>query len=141
MDIINIAETQGESRGVAQLDLLNQNFTSEEITNNGLGRDDFLQILIAQLQNQDPTAPMEDKAFIAQMAQFSTLEQMTNLSQEFSELNDMLSTSHLVSLIGRNVSLSNGEQGQVTNINSGKYPQIMLNGRWHDYDTVENVGK
>ena len=57
--------------------------------NNQLGKDEFLKILIVQLQNQDPLRPMEDKDFIAQMAQFSTLEQMQNMGKDFESLKAM----------------------------------------------------
>ncbi|MCL2010195.1 MAG: flagellar hook assembly protein FlgD [Synergistaceae bacterium] len=48
---------------------------------NELGKDAFLRLLIAQLSNQDPLNPMDDREFIAQMAQFSTLEQMTQMTK------------------------------------------------------------
>ena len=54
--------------------------------NSALGKDAFLQILITQLQNQDPTSPMDDREFIAQMAQFSSLEQMQNMTKAMENL-------------------------------------------------------
>ncbi|MFD1735819.1 flagellar hook assembly protein FlgD [Bacillus salitolerans] len=56
---------------------------TKERTSKGdvLGKDDFLKILMTQLQNQDPLNPMQDKDFIAQMATFTSLEQMTNMNK------------------------------------------------------------
>ena len=51
-----------------------------------LGKDDFLKLLITQLTQQDPTSPMKDQDFIAQMAQFSSLEQMKNISTGISRM-------------------------------------------------------
>lgn len=65
----------------------NPNFKVTDKKDNGaLGKDAFLQILITQLQNQDPTSPMDDKEFIAQMAQFSSLEQMQNMTKAMEDL-------------------------------------------------------
>lgn len=80
-------------------------------TPNGLGKDDFLKLLLAQLSNQDPLKPMEDKEFIAQLAQFNTLEQMQQVNRH---LVDMLATQTLAqasALIGKVV-----EAGRISGV-------------------------
>ena len=64
--------------------------------NSQLGKDEFLKILMAQLQNQDPTNPMKDNEFIAQMAQFSSLEQMTNMTQAFEKFSSGQQQTQLI---------------------------------------------
>ncbi|MBE7412118.1 MAG: flagellar hook capping protein [Leptospiraceae bacterium] len=65
-----------------------------------LGKDDFLKLLITQLSHQDPTSPVKDQDFIAQMAQFSSLEQMKNISSGISKMESRQSYS----LVGKIVS-------------------------------------
>ncbi|BAU27673.1 flagellar basal-body rod modification protein FlgD [Aneurinibacillus soli] len=79
----------------------NVNKTAEE--KSMLGKDDFLRILVTQLQNQDPTQPLQDREFIAQMAQFSTLEQMTNMNKMMSTLAESQTLGGLSGMIGKNV--------------------------------------
>ncbi|HHY74628.1 MAG TPA: flagellar hook assembly protein FlgD [Bacillus bacterium] len=64
-----------------------------------LGKDEFLKILMVQLANQDPLNPMEDKEFIAQMAQFSTLEQMTRMTASFEKFMEFQKTNVLASYV------------------------------------------
>ncbi len=61
-----------------------------------MGKDAFMKILIAQLQNQDPTNPMKDNEFIAQMAQFSALEQTMNLAMAFEKFAEAQSETQLI---------------------------------------------
>lgn len=71
-----------------------------------LGKDEFLKILMAQLSNQDPLNPMEDKEFISQMATFSSLEQMMNMNESISYLVNNQSVSPVIQyshLIGKEV--------------------------------------
>jgi len=107
-----------------------------------LGRDDFLKILITQLAYQDPTSPMEDKEFIAQMAQFSTLEQMTAMAQDFSKLTSMLMGNEASSALGKSVELVEGDrtvQGLVQAVTRGEIPQVLVNGNFYNWEQVTKV--
>jgi flagellar basal-body rod modification protein FlgD len=66
-----------------------------------LGKDEFLKILVAQIKNQDPMKPLEDKEFIAQMAQFTSVEQLMNMSKELKELKNSLGFT--ATLIGKSI--------------------------------------
>ncbi|SOC35533.1 flagellar hook assembly protein FlgD [Ureibacillus acetophenoni] len=66
--------------------LTNKKQTVKETGNNSLGKDAFLQLLVTQLQHQDPTAPMDNTEYISQLAQFSSLEQMQNMTKAIEDL-------------------------------------------------------
>ncbi|GAB6089857.1 flagellar hook assembly protein FlgD [Spirochaeta dissipatitropha] len=107
-----------------------------------LGKEDFLKLLIVQLSNQDPTNPMEDREFIAQMAQFSSLEQMTNLNTEFKELSSMLGGSQALQLVGKDVAVFDGNnriEGRVTEVTTGSAPMVMVNDRYYSVKDVQSV--
>ena len=107
-----------------------------------LGRDDFLRLLIAQLSHQDPTNPMEDREFIAQMAQFSTLEQMTQMSADFSRLASVLAGSEASGSLGRSVEIADGDrtvQGVVRAVTRGADPQVLVNGMYFSWTQVQKV--
>ena len=107
-----------------------------------MGKDDFLKILITQLSYQDPMSPMEDKEFIAQMAQFSTLEQMTGMAKDFAKLTAMITGTEASSALGKNVELAEGEntvQGMVQAVTRGEVPQVLVNGNFYNWDQVIKV--
>ena len=68
-----------------------------------LGKDDFLKLLVGQLQHQDPLAPSNDQEWIGQMAAFSQLEQVSNTAATSEKIVDALNRNGTLSLIGRTV--------------------------------------
>lgn len=100
----------------------------------GLGKSDFLKLLVAQLRNQDPLKPLEDKEFIAQMAQLNTLEQIMAMNRNLSDFLSVDGIARASSLIGKMVlAESNGGlpvQGVVQEVwlEQGK-PVLIVDGQ------------
>ncbi len=113
--------------------------------NDTLGKEDFLKLLVVQLENQDPTKPLEDKEFISQMAQFSSLEQMTEMNKTLSSLILNYKSNLSYSLLGKTVEVLDSATGE---INSGTVtevffdptgPVISFNGMTYSIDEVTKV--
>jgi flagellar basal-body rod modification protein FlgD len=71
-----------------------------------MGKDDFLKMMIAQLQNQDPLIPLDGTEFTAQLAQFSSLEQLSNMNAQLETLGlyqSSLNNTQSISLIGKEI--------------------------------------
>jgi len=89
--------------------------SSTASTTKNIGKDDFMKLLLAQLKNQDPLEPMESTEFASQLAQYSSLEQLTNLNTELSNqgINQMtLGYAQSVNLIGKEVLAQKGNSIQ-----------------------------
>ena len=68
---------------------------------NGLGKDAFLSLLVTQMQHQDPTEPMDNSAFIAQLAQFSSLEQLQQMNQSLATISQFYSAIDSASSVAK----------------------------------------
>jgi flagellar basal-body rod modification protein FlgD len=77
-----------------------------------IGKDDFLKLLVGQLQHQDPMQPADDNQFIGQMAQFSQLEQETNTAKS----TDQLVRASTLGLIGRTVTYTDASSASQTGV-------------------------
>jgi flagellar basal-body rod modification protein FlgD len=93
--------------------------TKPAADNNVLGKDDFLKLMVAQMKNQDPMNPADDKDNIAQMAQFSSLEQITNLANATQQLADRMSLTQNVGLLGHNVTYKGADGTTVSGLVDG----------------------
>jgi len=141
MELSSLMSAEETARTRMQVDTLNKALGDLD-TSEGLGKDDFMKILIAQLTHQDPTEPMKDTEFIAQMAQFSTLEQITNMTQDFNKLAGILSSSQALGLLGRTIELFDGENmisGVVEEVSGRETPMVLVNGRYYDFEKVEKI--
>ena len=106
-----------------------------------LGKDEFLTLLVTQMQNQNPLEPSSDTEWISQLANFSSLEEMQNMSGTMTGLQGM-------NMVGKYVDIvSKSESGNTTNVSGfvdyvnvkdGK-TQVCVNGKFYDSTDVTNV--
>ena len=89
-----------------------------------MGSNDFLQILMTELQNQDPTQPMDDTQSIAQLAQFSALSATQELNQSFQNFQSNFGVMQASGLIGKKVTV-------VSTDGTGNNLQHHRNGQFH----------
>jgi flagellar basal-body rod modification protein FlgD len=87
------------------------NSAAGQLSTSKLTQQDFLNILLTQLQFQDPLKPMDDEQFVAQLAQFSALEVNTEESAKLDTLISFNSINQGVNLLGRTVSVSSSQAG------------------------------
>jgi flagellar basal-body rod modification protein FlgD len=69
----------------------------------GIGSDQFLQLLVAQLQNQDPLDPVSDKDFVAQLASLTTVQSLDGLNASFAQMLKLTQLTQGAQLIGKTV--------------------------------------
>jgi flagellar basal-body rod modification protein FlgD len=91
---------------------------------NPMGMEDFLKILLTQLTYQDPLKPMDNQEFMAQMAQFTSLEQTQQLNEKMSTLISNQAALQSVGLIGRIVDITTATGASVT----GNVTSLSLTG-------------
>lgn len=120
-----------------------QNVRTQE-EKNTLGKDDFLKILVTQMRHQDPLQPLQDKEFIGQMTQFSTLEQIVNLNQSFINFaNSQGGLSAYSSSLGKEITWLDGttsQTGTVTGVatKDGKV-HYMVDGKEVPVEQVNSI--
>ena len=109
-----------------------------------LGQDEFLKLLVVQMRNQDPLKPVSDTEFIAQMAQFSNLEQTKAMSSDIAKLRQSSAFNQATALMGKQVRLLSDEdtftKGIVTDltVKDGEV-SLIVNGKTYELGQVVSV--
>jgi flagellar basal-body rod modification protein FlgD len=101
--------------------------TPTTVSKAGMGKDDFLKLLVGQLKNQDPQNPQGSDQFMGQMAQFSMVEQLTNLAATTTKSQTVGLLGHTVSYIGPDKTKVTGTVESVNT--SGATATITVDGK------------
>lgn len=103
------ATTAATAYGAAGASTASATDAGDDTPANQLGKDTFLQLMVAQLRNQDPMNPTDSAAFLAQTAQFTSLEKMTELADQSAAAVAAQMAFGASSLVGRTVTYTDGE--------------------------------
>src|SRR5438477_12257964 len=90
--------------------------SSTKKSSDDLGKDDFMKLMLAQLQHQDPLKPMDDQAFIAQTAQFNALDEMTKLNKTLTAVLDSQQLAEATGMIGKTISATGTDGKEVKGV-------------------------
>lgn len=106
---INLMQSNSERlKTKSEVDMVNAGLKAKGLKyQQKLGQSDFLKLLLTQLKHQDPLSPMKNHEFIAQMAQFSSLEQLTKVNKSIQSLINQASESGNHHLLGKKVAWFN----------------------------------
>ena len=119
-------------------------FTPTTSSSKQLTQQDFLKLLSTQMQNQDPMQPMDDSQFMAQMAQFSTLQATTTMGTDMTALRTHSDLATASSLVGRKVTIVNNTDGVVSGAVTGVdassgSAQVVIGGKSYSLSDITNV--
>ncbi len=143
MEINTALSAQEKAQNNMAIDSFNKSLNiSGRTASQELGKDDFLKLLLTQLSHQDPTSPLDNNQFIAQMAQFSSLEQITNMSSGFTKMASMLGSSEVSNVLGKTVEITDGENiltGTVEAAVRGENPTVLVNNSYYTMDQISKI--
>lgn len=121
-------------------------YTAARTLKQTLGSDDFLKLLSTQMASQDPLKPMDDTAFISQMASFSSLNVMNQLSKDFTSFQTSQAAMNANSFIGRTLTVtSNADSsktvtGMVTGVDlSASSPTLQIAGESYPLSSIRQI--
>lgn len=97
----NVLNTVTKDGVTMTADAYNQQQAKNKTDNSALGKDAFLQLLVTQMKYQDPLDPQDNGEYLAQLAQFSALEQMTNVSDGLKDVSALVGNIDTSVLVGQ----------------------------------------
>jgi flagellar basal-body rod modification protein FlgD len=119
--------------------------TGDAVKKNDLGKEQFLELLVTQLKNQNPMEPMKNKEFMGQMAQFNSLQQMQSLNSTMEKFINYQQLTQAGSLVGKKVEVLDSQTGEsvagvIEKVNiTEDAPKFSINGSEYELGSIQEV--